>query len=299
MISSLSSLRAAGAFLLLTALYALPCSAQERTIPAERWRLGGYASGQWIGYTVAIKGLPDIPTCCPEYTGGTGNGFAAGFAAETRLLDLDPRFGVGGRLLLALYSSTLTAEEHKLVTANRDTTTAVFGHTIETSQPALAADLFGTYEVIPHLSLMGGGRVDLMLGGSYYQKEEIISPETIRFENDRRLRLVSDGPVPDENAVHVAAAVGMRYDIALNADRTLLLSPEVQIWQGFSNLITGMDWTMRGVRVGINCSFVKREELAAPITPDPVTPASPSTPATPSTPVDTGSPSSPGSPGQP
>lgn len=266
---------------LLLLLPASLCMAQERQVRPELWRLGGYAGGQIIGYTVDIAGLPGIPTCCPEFTDGSGQGMAIGASYELRLPQVDPRFSVGTKLLFSLYGTTLEAEERKLVTADRDTATAIFGHTIETSQPALGAEFYGGFEVMPRLTLLGGGRVDMMLGGSYHQQEEIISPETIRYENDQRTRLVFDGSIPEENPLHLSAVIGARYDIPINLDHTLYLSPEVIFWQGFSNIINGNEWTMRGVRFGLSCSFIHRETPApTPVTPDP-TPKTPEVPSTP------------------
>jgi hypothetical protein len=55
----------------------------------------------------------------------------------------------------------------------------------------------------------------------------------------------------------------------LKSDHTLLLSPEVQVWQGLNDLVDGETWKMRGIRAGVTLHFVGR----APVTPTtPLTP---------------------------
>lgn len=253
----------------LLVLSAVPAHAQNNTdqpgSDSELWRMGAYGGTQWIDYDADMAGLPGVPTCCPRYRGGTGSGLSFGVSVEAPIVN--NVYG-GFRLLYTGYEGTVSAEEYELVTSERDTTTATFGHTIEMSQPVFATEATFSVAVLPQLRVQAGARVDVMLGGTYRQQERIITPDNIRFENGLRTRMMYDGTLPREAPTHLAVTAGVRYDFPLNEDHSLMLSPEVQIWQGFEDLILGTDLTMRGLRVGLNLYYITRSER----TPSPLDP---------------------------
>jgi hypothetical protein len=163
------------------------------------------------------------------------------------------------------------------VTSGDDTTTATFRHTIDAAQPAISIEATVGYRAIAGRGLSAGLRGDLMMGGTYHQTEQIASPATIRYENDQRIRLVFDGSIPQERRLHLAIVAGARYDVPLNAGRTLLLSPEVQLWQGLGDIVEGITWKMRGIRFGAGLSFILRD---ADREPSPLAPGRVAEPAT-------------------
>ena len=248
-------LAAAMLLLTLTPAWAQKQKAHEPTpLPVERWRAGVFAGGGAFSYDADLVGLAGVPSCSPGYQSGSGSGLLFGVAGE---IPLASRLSGGLRLLFVTHTGSLKAEERQLVTALNDTVTAVFGHTIEISQPALAIEPLLSYHLIAGLRVFAGAHLDLMLGGSYHQREEIISPGEIRFENDSRLRGVYDGDLPNEARLHAAVVAGLRYDLPMNVGRTLLISPELSVWQGLTNLTAGDSWRMYGIRGGITIYYVK------------------------------------------
>lgn len=264
-------IRPARALSLLASLYLLaaaPAYAQDGPrnyeLPGELWRIGAYGGTQWIDYDTDITGLPGVPSCCPSYTDGNGHGLTFGASVEAPIV----RGLYGGfRLQFVGYEGTLAAEEQELVTADRDTTTATFGHTIDMSQSAVATEAILSVDVLPRLRFLAGARLDVMLGGTYRQQERIITPGNIRFENGLRMRMVYDGSLPRQAPTHGAVTAGFRYDFPLNNDHTLMLSPEVQVWQGFVDMVRGTELSMRGVRVGLNFYYVARSMTSSPLDP--------------------------------
>lgn len=260
-------LRALALHSLLAAALMIPAtlgtSAQEaeNEIALELTRFGVTGGYSIFGYTADFSALPGVPSCCPGYENGTGSTPVIGIAAEMRFI---PKVYGGVRILFANYSGKLVEDEGHLVTAEDDTAWATFRHTIEASQPAIATEAIVGYQPFPWLSLNAGLRGDLMLGGTYHQREEILTPATIRYENDRRQRLVFDGDIPQEKKMHMALIAGVRYDLPLNAKHTFLLSPEIQLWQGLGDLIDGETWKMRGARLTLTLSFVGRDTERAP-----------------------------------
>lgn len=261
---------AAAAALLALLLLTVQCRAQMAAYNRghEAWRVGVEAGFQLLSYTAAMTGLPGVPSCCPEYRTGTGSGVAAGIFGRVSLYG---GLYTGLRLSYAAHNGTLTATEHQLVTAERDTTTATISHTITLTQPAVAAEAFVGYEPFSQFSMEVGFRADLMTGGTYRQTEQIESPATIRFENGSRQRLMYDGAIPQERTMYGALTLGVRYDLPLNRDWTWMLTPELSAWQGLGTLVDGVDLRMRGVRMGLGLGFVtlSRPDGPSPLEPGP------------------------------
>jgi hypothetical protein len=256
MIRSTDTRTIAARALAIAALITLNAVAAPAQAPLRKalWEIGAYGGYQWLGYSAdMMEGLPGVPSCAPGYQDGSGNGISIGITGE---YNTPTPFSVGIKLLFTGYKGSLYVEEHELVTAEPDTVTATFGHTLTVSQPAIGAEVFAAYEAVPGLSVLAGGRVDMLLGGTYHQKEEIISPGNIRYENGLRQRLVLDGDIPAESGLHLAAIAGVRYELPLNARGTLVLAPEVTVWQGLNELVTATGWKMRGIRAGLGLSFL-------------------------------------------
>lgn len=244
--------------LLSLAMTILLCSAtvfvaQEDRSP-ELWRVGGSAGFGTLDYNADFSSLPEVPSCCPGYEDGSGTAFVFGASFE---LPLDRAVIFNSRLLFARFSGTLEADEQKLVTRDFDTVRATFRHTLDLAQPALLFEELIGYTPIEQLYILGGIRAEFMVGGTFSQREEIVSPDGIRYENDTRERLLLDGDIPLEKQGNVSFLLGLRYDLPLNHKGDLILSPELLYWHGMSDLVSSRDLTMSGFRVGVSMSWVR------------------------------------------
>jgi hypothetical protein len=248
----------------LLALLVASAAANAQTA-TEEWRFSLHGGGQLLRHDTEIPGLPDVPSCAPGYGAGNGGGMAIGLGAGRTIV---PGLSAGVRLLYQTFGATLTTNETSLVSAETDTVTAVFMHTIETTHRALGAELVVAYEVTSGLHLLAGGRLDVLTGASYEQREEILSPGNIRYENDRRTRNEYAGELAGSASTSTAVLAGVRYDLALDRDRTLVLSPEALVWQGLGSLDPSAPWTVQGLRVGVSVSYILFGERApSPIEP--------------------------------
>lgn len=253
------ALLAAGAIILT----ATPGSAQFR----EAWRLGGFVDWGRLDYATDLAGLPGVPSCCPHYGDGDGYSLALGLSWGYTLFS---HVALEGRLSYALYKGTLEAEEYELVTAGRDTVTATFGHSIEVTQPALGLEALLSVETFSRLRVLGGGRAEWLPGGTVHQEEVILTPDNVRFENDRRQRLVYDADIPSETSLRFSLVGGVRYEIPLNRRGSVLLAPEAFYWQDFSDVIEDHRWRSRGFRVGLALQVVREKGPDEPSPLDPL-----------------------------
>ncbi|MCB9216838.1 MAG: hypothetical protein R3F28_16670 [Candidatus Kapaibacterium sp.] len=250
------------AILLIALCSTIPTKGQG----SDRWRIGGFLGWGLIDHQVNMTGLPGVPSCCPEYKGGSGNGLSLGAAVE---LSLAQHFSLSGRLLYASYSGLLETEEDELVTADRDTVRATFLHSIDESQSGLALETFVTFQPINRVGLFGGVRTDFSLSTNFHQEERILEPSNIRYENNSRIRLVSDGKLPDASSLQLSLQAGIRYDLPLNTTGTMMLVPEVAFWHGLSPVVGERDWQMRGLRFGLELQVISigRAKSPSPLEP--------------------------------
>lgn len=245
-----------------------PAQAQTPSSQHEGLRIGGLFGWGLSDQQVQMTGLPGVPSCCPEYNSGNGNNIALGLGLEFPLFT-KTTFGL--RLLYSDYNSTLETEENELVTAEQDTVSATFLHTITTAQSGLALEGFISYGPISRLQLIGGVRADFMLGSTFHQEERILEPSNIRYENDSRTRLVYDNDLPEAASTQVSILAGARYDLSMNSTNSLVLVPEVVLWQGVSNIVESRDWRMRGIRFGLELQYVlfRESRMSSPLDPSP------------------------------
>ena len=230
------------------------------------WRIGGFAGWGLIDHQVEMMGLPGVPSCCPGYDGGSGNGLAFGATVEVLF---QQNLSLSGRLLYAGYSGLLETEEEELVTADRDTVRATFLHSIDASLSGLALETFVTYQPIDRMGVFGGVHADFPLSTNFHQEERILEPSNIRYENDSRIRMVFDGDLPDVPSPQFSLLAGLRYILPLNSSESMNLIPEVAFWHGLSPVVSGRDWQMRGLRFGLEFQFVSigRKEPSSPLEP--------------------------------
>lgn len=243
-------------------LLLLPIGLIGQTVAGvELFRLGGGVGGSLLDYDASFSSLPGVPSCCPGYEDGGGTSFDLGVGFEVPLIE---RFRLLSRLRFTLTSGELEAEESALIRSGDDTLRARFLHTIELDQPALQIEELIGFAPLRSIRILGGVRLDLMIGGDFHQREEILSPEDIRYENDLRTRMTYEGDIPEESGVGISLVGGVTGDIVLNRDRTLIIAPEILYAYGMSDLISSRSLRSSGLRIGLNLMWVNRTRERAP-----------------------------------
>ncbi len=221
----------------------------------EDWRLGVYFGVNLNRYGADnMRGLPDVPTCCPAYNSGGGVGMAIGGLME---MPLSGRVAIGTRLYLETYNGALVAEESQTVAAGGFAETAVFQHRIDADiwavaiEPVVVVDLGGEFK------LFGGVRGDVIARKRYRQEERLIASEGIRFENDLTTRMQFEGQIPQQTSMHGSILAGARYDIALGENGEFVISPEVSFWYGLTPVVSDGSWKIHGLRFAVSGQFLR------------------------------------------
>ncbi len=230
-----------------------------------RWRFGVLAGLRANQYNANFKGLPNVPSCCPSYSSGSGMGLAAGIMA---MLPVTERIELGLRFGYHNISGTLSTTEDQTLD-NGQMINGVFEHTITANAGLIAVEPTIDYHITGGLSVRGGLLAGIPAGGNFTQQERILEPNTIVYtENGQKNRLNYSGKIPDISGFMAALSVGLSYSLPINRNESLHLVPEASYTLGLTNLMTSRDWKVNGMRfsVGVRYSFI---DLAAPTLPEP------------------------------
>lgn len=214
-------------------------------------------------HSVNFNGLPDVPSCCPTYSTGNGKGMSFGGIYE---FPVSQSVSFEFRGLISTLSGTFKANETKLVFDGNSSVSGVFEHTIESK--------FTSIDFIPGIrfSVLNGLKVNLgmsagwITGATYTQEERLITPSDLLFENDSRSRLNYSGTISKVNNFQLRAVGGLSYDLPLNANETMIASPEISYSLGFMDVLQTDSWKANSLRVGISLKYAwyKYPELIEP-----------------------------------
>lgn len=225
------------------------------------WRAGLNMGLQINLFDAAFSALPGIPSCCPEYRDGGGTGFGIGGSFE---MPLSQELWLGAQLFYADLGGSTEAEERETVYDGSGAVSATFGHSIVSGIHVLGIGSTGIYEPLSGLHLFAGPRLHLTVGSSFRQEERILAPSDIRYENNRRIRMQYEGDIPSTQSLNVAFSAGVRYELPWEGIRNIILAPEISGWYSFGDVADGTDWSVHGVRFGINALFTRYAPLPSP-----------------------------------
>ena len=245
----------------------------------EVWQAGIVAGAQFNMHSAGFQQLPGVPSCCPEYQSGNGFSLTFGGAFEVPLTE---RWSTGVRLLYSSLGGTLRTEEHELVFDGASSVNGTFEHEIDASLSTLLLEPIALFNPIADLQLFAGPQISIGLRSHFEQAESILSPQNIRYENDRRSRLEFSGRIPNSSTLGAALIIGARYELPWQGIENVVFLPEISGWYRLTNIADRIDWKVHGIRIGFSAlykrypatSIPKEEEpeLILPPTEDPVGP---------------------------
>lgn len=203
-------------------------------------------------HSVDFTGLPGVPSCCPQYSSGRGNGFSLGGLYE---FPVTPTLNVEVRGLFSTVSGTLSTNETKLVFDGKKSVEGLFEHTITTDFSTIAIAPSVKYTVFNSLKVSAGINAGLLEGGTYSQQERLITPDDILFENDTRTRLASSGTITEVSKFQLGLSAGVSYELPLNSSSTFIAAPEISYTFRLTNALQDESWKIHTLRFGVALKY--------------------------------------------
>lgn len=212
-------------------------------------------------HSVDFRTLPGIPSCCPQYSSGTGTGFIAGLSFDyplsaSLLLDM--------RATLHKQNARLVTQERKTVFDGTQSVDGIFEHSIDATIPIYSIIPSLRYIFLDNFNVRVGMNVGIISSAEYLQEEVLASPTNLVFSNGSSVWLSSSGSIPRLNSMQVSAVSSIGYDVPLNQRRTFVATPEVTYTFGFTDVLNTNPWKIQTIGAGIGLRYVFREDPPLP-----------------------------------
>lgn len=223
-------------------------SAQENESSLQ-YGVGGVAAFGADQHYAPIKGLPGVPSCCPEYNSALALTPAIDLLAHLRFSQ-----SLRGEMRLGFdyHPSTLTARVATTIAPSGVEEQAIIDHQLTTMRAYFSISPLLSFDVTRRLSVLGGIRAGFLAASSFSQKEVLVSPSDITYEDGSRTRFVIDSSaVPDASSTRLAAMAGIRYDIPITHDERWHVMPELVAVYGLGSLQSSQQWNQSSIRLGI------------------------------------------------
>lgn len=261
------------------AIIAVSCisvSAQgDSVVPsgAARYGLGGIIGAGYDMHYAPIKGLPGIPSCCPEYSTASAIMPVTDVQGHLRFSQ-----NLRGELRLGLdyHSATLSVDQNTVIAPNGVDENATIGYELTTTRTYLGISPIVAYDVLPRVSLLGGIRLGTLMSSNFSQSESIVAPVDITYNDGSRKRFTFDSTgIPGAASMRFAAVLGARTSIPISADKHWRIEPELVINLGLTDIQSAQPWSLTSVRLGVGLawqSYAEDEPLPTPPPPPPPPP---------------------------
>lgn len=228
--------------------------------------------GGMAGYSVDLHTasgfvVPDVPTCCPGYDGGSGGGPVAGLSVE---LPVSSKLDILGRIVYQTTRVTMDAREDITVRINDQPVPSFIAHEVTPSVSMASFEPGVAYHIAEGFSLLGGLRLGAVLSGTYEQRSTLDPSIPYDFSNGAGVREETAGDIPQLNTMQFGIFVGARYGFPLNTQRTLRLVPEVQFAPLFTSFVVTDAWSASSFRamLGLQFSLMKSRPVTTPLRPE-------------------------------
>ncbi len=216
----------------------------------ELMHVGLYGTYDQRYLNASFSELPQVPSCCQEFTNTTKGGYTLGLITE---FPVSPVVAPTARVFYTQLGGSFLSDENQWVyNGTQESYLATFRHTIDATVHALYVEPGVRVSAYEGWTIGLGVQVGYILSSKYTQREEIASPQSITYQDGSTVRNVQSGDqLPSVNPWQFALNIGTGYDFAFASIPNLTIGPELNFSYSFTNIVEGVDWTTNSLRFGI------------------------------------------------
>ncbi len=201
-----------------------------------------------------FKDFQGIATCCPRFESGTGLGFGSGVFFELpfpKILKIGLRGGFNS------ISADLIKDEFTTIIDNEELAQGKFEHYLNTSIWNIGVSPYLTARLYKGLNLFIGGHYSYTLKSDFDYVERLVQPENrgVFIDTRTRERNKHTGKIPLYSEIYGALFVGLSYELPINKERNLRLSPEISYYKGLTELAFEKNWTADILKFGLSLKY--------------------------------------------
>lgn len=229
----------------------------QNSLTKEPPRIGLFGNYSFALNSASFTNLPGVSNCCPEFTGGAGSGF---FAGLVYIAPINPTWLLDMRMHYGAYSVTMVESQTlPIKTLDGSTVNAQIDHSLKGSFAQIGIEPMVGYRLTQDFSLRAGIMAGYRVAASYEQSETLVQPLNATFETGSRKRNSAEGNIKASNNLVLGLTLGASYDLALNSNRTMFLSPEVLITLSPLDVVNNVSWKVQHIRAGFALTFIPPE----------------------------------------
>lgn len=213
--------------------------------------------------TADFKKLKDIPNCCPQFSIGNGNGITFGALIE---IPIEKQYGFLIRASYTSFSGNMSSIETTPIIVNGSLKTGEFNHLLDGNFSKVGIDPLFYYSILPNLNLNLGLRLAFKISSKFNQKETIEGPygsfydingkDTGRVRNE-----YLDKDIPNAGSLSIYSLIGLSYDLPMNKNKSLFLSPSVFYYYNVNSQVSDVNWSINSIRPGLAIKYSPQEEI--------------------------------------
>ncbi len=228
------------------------CYAQDSIIAKSDWSIGAYGNYNLIKNSTAIPVFYGS-TDCGVFSDGDTYGLAGGVLVEYSLFP--SLLSVSARIGYAQRPGFLTKDIARFEVYepfSQSYQPLNLRHTYDATLEYLVFDIGAIvqpFEEIPVRLRLGVDAGNSIFGNSYIQNEEIVSPESVLFPNERKIKTNFSGRVETITSSYGASGI-LGYDLEIGEGA--YITPEVGYRYGLNSIITDADWKQQSYFAGIS-----------------------------------------------
>jgi hypothetical protein len=260
--------------LLLCGLFLSPMLHAQQVEEGGMWQFGIHGAAVIGSPSASFNALPGVQNCLDSsgsFDGGSGGGFVGGVAA--RYIPMPgagfmSNIGYSLRLGYSQGATEFTASE-KIGSASDEQgriEPVMADYIVETTIQTLLIEPTAHYRV-SSVNLNLGLSIGYTLGGSFTQREKLVSPSDAQYIDGTTERNINDGTFASENlsALRTGLTIGAGYEIPITPLITLI--PEVSYLVALGSPVKDVDWNPNEIRAGISLLFSPAPLISNPLEP--------------------------------
>ncbi len=234
---------------------------------------GGVEAGLSM-HSGAMTRIGNLPSCCAEFTSGSGLSYAIGAGVE---VPVSIRIGnkdvlLGARISYqGLSASMVYNEKIGAVIDGSTVTEGISRHDLTVGYAVLGLTPYVSLPLPVDLPLRVrlGVVTGIPLGASFDQSETLVDPSFpgFTFENGARTRNVGSGDIPNTSGLYAALMIGVQVEYALS--QTLAVIPSLSYQHALSNVSTTTNWAAGALRAGVDVQVRLTPPVPPPAPPVP------------------------------
>jgi len=177
-------------------------------------RLGLLLGFQSNLHSPEFSALPGVPNCCPQFADGSGSGLALGGIFQYPL-----QKGLALQFIASYSQLDADLSQTEVIgnaVQNDQVVQADVDHILEAGFDQISFEPRISFQPFDFpLGLSAGFQVNMLLSGTYAQREELVSPSTARFAEGGVVRNELSGDIDNTSSMTMAALAGLSYDLPL------------------------------------------------------------------------------------